>query len=168
MKYLGKLHYCLGVNIAQDDGNTFIEQSVYPKALLEKFGFENCKPVSTPVEANCTIERQLMTLSCLIMKNMSAVGSLLYLSTKTRPDRNFDVRNVAKYCSEPTTKHCSCIGYSDSDLAGDRNDRKSTSGYRFSLGSGLISWRTSKQSCVALSTAEAEYVALADAAEEAV
>ena len=61
-----------------------------------------------------------------------------------------------------------CVGYSDSGWAGDVKDRKSTSGYCFSVNGGLISWRSSKQSCVALSTAEAEYVALAGAAQEAI
>ena len=60
------------------------------------------------------------------------------------------------------------IGYSDADWAGDFEDQKSTSGYIFNLCRGVISWRSKKQSCVALSTAEAEYMALASAAQEAV
>ena len=60
------------------------------------------------------------------------------------------------------------VGYSDSDWAGDVKDRKSTSGHCFSANGGLISWRSSKHSCVALSTAEAEYMALAGAAQEAI
>lgn len=195
MKDLGELNYFLGVHIFQDAGKIFINQSVYAQALLKKFGLENSKHVSTPVEMNCVLEKALDESDLFSCETyQSAVGSLLYLSTKTRPDITFAVCNVAKYCSKPTTKHWSavkrifryirgtcdlgilydgqnsnsCIGYSDADWAGDRNDRKSTSGYCFSLGSGLISWRTNKQSCVALSTAEAEYVALAGAAQEAV
>ncbi|KAF2344435.1 Reverse transcriptase RNA-dependent DNA polymerase, partial [Trinorchestia longiramus] len=101
--------------------------------------------------------------------------------------------NVAKYCSEPLKNHwtgvkrlfrymkgtselgilysnCSdkCIGCSDADWAGDRSDRKSTSGYCFTLSNSVITWRSVKQSCAALSTAEAEYVALAGAAQEAI
>ena len=60
-----------------------------------------------------------------------------------------------------------CVGYSDADWAGDFTDRKSTSGYCFQLCGAAISWNSSKQSCVALSTAEAEYVALSSAAQEA-
>lgn len=120
---------------------------------------------------------------CSVVKFIkSAVGSLFYLSTRTRPDITFAVCNVAKFCTNPTRYHwsavqrifrylrgtcdlgivyfkqnsCSCFGHSDADWAGDKNDRKSTSGYCFTLSSGLISWRTNKQSCVALSTAEAE------------
>ena len=60
------------------------------------------------------------------------------------------------------------VGYSDADWAGDINDRKSTSGYIFQICGGAVSWRSKKQSCVALSTAEAEYMALASATQEAI
>ncbi|KAF2353263.1 Reverse transcriptase RNA-dependent DNA polymerase [Trinorchestia longiramus] len=56
----------------------------------------------------------------------------------------------------------------DADWAGDRSDRKSTSGYCFTSSNSVIIWRSVKQSCVALSTTEAEYVALAGAAQEAI
>ncbi len=56
----------------------------------------------------------------------------------------------------------------DADWAGDVGDRKSTSGYVFLLGGAAISWRSHKQTCVALSTAESEYIALSAAAQEAV
>ena len=124
----------------------------------------------------------------------SAVGSLLYLATKTRPDISFAVSNVARHCSRPTEKHWSavkrifrylcgtkdfgimyskqklfnCIGYSDADFAGDHNDRKSTSGYCFVISGSLVAWRTSKQTCVALSTAESELIALALCCQQSV
>ena len=60
------------------------------------------------------------------------------------------------------------VGYCDADWAGDHNDRKSTSGYVFQLSGAAVSWRSKKQSCVALSTAEAEYVALSSATQEAI
>ena len=56
--------------------------------------------------------------------------------------------------------------YSDADWAGDTSDRKSTSGYIFVLSGGPVSWSSKKKKCVALSTAEAEYVALSEAAQE--
>ena len=59
-------------------------------------------------------------------------------------------------------------GYSDSDWAGSIDDMKSTSGYVFSLGSGVFSWNSKKQDVVAQSSAEAEYVAAAGAANQAI
>ena len=164
--------------------------------MLEKFGFENSKPISTPVDVSISLEKAGDDFApCDVEKYQSAVGSLLYLSMRTRPDITFAVCNVAKFASKPTLSHWlavkrifrylkgttnfgimynrhngsdDCIGYSDADWAGDRNDRKSTSGYCFYVDNKLVSWRTSKQSCVALSTAEAEYVALSCASQEAV
>ena len=122
------------------------------------------------------------------------VGNLLYLSTKTRSDMAYAVSCVARFCTKPIKEHWTGVkrilrylkgtnkfgliyredtpvaitGYSDADWAGDVGDRKSTSGYVFLLGGAAISWKSSKQTCVALSTAEAEYVALAAAAQEAI
>ena len=122
----------------------------------------------------------------------SAVGSLLYLSVATRPDITYAVSNVARFCAKPTNQHWvavkrifrylkgtqqygllygksnsnNCVGFSDADWGGDLDDRKSTSGYMFQVGGTAISWRSKKQTCVALSTAEAEYIALASAAQE--
>lgn len=62
-----------------------------------------------------------------------------------------------------------CIGNSDADWAGDINDRKITSGYFvFLIGNSPVNWTSKKQSCVALSTAEAEYMSLSSAAQEAI
>ena len=120
---------------------------------------------------------------------------MLYPSTKTRPDIAFAVSSVTHFCAKPTKEHCTAavkrilrylkgtsnlgllyredtpaeiIGCSDADWAGDVGDRKSTSRYVFLLEGAAISWKSSKQTCVALSTAEAEYVALSGAVQEAV
>ena len=66
------------------------------------------------------------------------------------------------------TSSKACIGYADADFAGDLRDRKSTSGYCFVYGNAVISWRSTKQTCVALSTAESEYVALSTCTQEAI
>ena len=119
----------------------------------------------------------------------------MYLSGWTRPDIAFAVGNVARFCSNPMREHWTAkkriirylkgttsygleysrngddksilSGYSDADWAGDINDRKSTSVYLFMMSGAAKSWKSRKQTCVALSTAEAEYVALASAAQEA-
>ena len=60
------------------------------------------------------------------------------------------------------------VGFTDSDWAGSLDDRKSTSGYIFCLGSNVIAWSSKKQKTVALSLAEAEYIVAIDAAYEAI
>lgn len=61
-----------------------------------------------------------------------------------------------------------CTGYSDADWAGDTDDQKSTSGYSFQISEAAVSWRSKKQTCVALSTAEAKYMVLANVTQEAI
>uniref|UniRef100_A0A2N9GE28 Reverse transcriptase domain-containing protein n=1 Tax=Fagus sylvatica TaxID=28930 RepID=A0A2N9GE28_FAGSY len=123
----------------------------------------------------------------------SAIGSLMYAMLCTRPDICFAVGMVSRYQSNPgpahwravkrilrylrgTSDHALCYhggdlrltGYSDADWASDKDERKSTSGYAFILGGGAVSWCSKKQSCIALSTMESEYVACSAAVQEAV
>ncbi|XP_076029817.1 uncharacterized protein LOC143018343 [Oratosquilla oratoria] len=131
-------------------------------SVLNKFGFGDCKPVSTPCDVSSVLLKDYDESDLFdTTKYQSAVGSLLFLSTKTRPDISYAVCNVAKYCNKPYQQHWSavkrifrylkgtvivgllytnedvneCVGFADADWAGDRSDRKSTSGY---LGSGLV------------------------------
>jgi len=111
------------------------------------------------------------------------IGSLLYLTT-SRPDILFSVCMCAKFQSNPKESHfkagkrilkylkgtvnvglwyprgapLSLTGYSDSDFAGCKLDRKSTRGTCHLLGASLISWHSKNKACVSLSTAEAKYI----------
>ena len=123
----------------------------------------------------------------------SAVRSLIYAMLCTRPDICFAVGLVSRYQSNPGREHwkavkrilrylkgtmdyCLCyqgsnlrlIGYSDADWGGDLDQRKSTSGYTFLLNKGTISWSSKKQTCIALSTMEAEFIAYSAVVQEAV
>ena len=121
------------------------------------------------------------------------IGSLLYL-TISRPDIAFAVNLMARFMQKPYVEHLNAVkqilryvagikdlalkysklpsfvlfGYSNSDYGGDRDDRKSTSAYVFSIGSGAISWASKKQPTVSLSTIEVEYRAMSAAAQEAI
>ena len=195
VKDMGELHYFLGVKIIQDpkSGEVWIGQPAYTKSVLQKFGMENAKTVNTPVDTSMKLVKGMKDSESVDQGlYQSAVGSLLYLSGGTRPDITYAVSKVAKYCAEPTKQHWlavkrimqylkrtlnsgllysrdgskDCVGYSDADWGGEIDDRKSTSGYLFQIGGTAISWRSKKQTCVAVSTAEAEYMALASAAQE--
>ena len=122
-----------------------------------------------------------------------AIGKLMYLTMCTRPDLSFSVSLLSRFVSAPKEKHWRCVmtlfkyikstrdhiltypsqgtvkltGYSDSDHAGNLDDRKSTSGYVFMVGGCCVSWRSSKQQTVSISSTEAEYVALSTCAQEA-
>ncbi|KAG7564986.1 Integrase catalytic core [Arabidopsis suecica] len=119
----------------------------------------------------------------------SVVGSLNYVQTCTRPDISFAVGMLGRYQSNPGMDHWKAakkvlrylqgtkelmltyrrsdnlevIGYSDSDYAGCVDSRKSTFGYLFLLAGGAISWKSGKQSVIATSTMEAEFVACFEA-----
>ncbi|XP_070002703.1 secreted RxLR effector protein 161-like [Nicotiana sylvestris] len=123
----------------------------------------------------------------------SVVGSLMYAMMCTRPDICYVVGLVSRYQSNPGRDHWKAVkrifrylkgtadyslcysgndlylrGYTDADWAGDRNDRKSTSSYAFLLNGGAMSWKSKKQTCIALSTMEAEFVDCASTVQEAV
>ena len=121
----------------------------------------------------------------------SLVGGLQYLANGTRPDICHATNAVAAFVSDPSEKHLIAVkrilrylqhtpdlgiqftkgdskllGYGDADYAGDTETRKSTTGYVVTLANGPVVWNSKKQTCVALSTAESEYVACSATARE--
>ena len=197
MKDLGKLHHCLGITVEYDESKRclWLHQKPYISAMLEKFGLSQAKTVSTPANLNEKLKRDDGT-SKLVDPTLyqSMVGSLLYAAITTRPDISQAVGAASKYCSNPSEAHLTAVkrilrylketinlglkyeklesstlvGYSDADWAGDLDDRHSTSGNLFLLAGGPVSWLSKKQSTVTLSTAEAEYISLCGATQEAV
>ena len=193
VKDMGELQSFLGIQVKRDSDGLFISQPGYTMKVLEKFGMEKCNPVATPVNVSVKLQKDDGDEPVSKTLYQSAVGSLLYLSGWTRPDIAYAVSNVAKFASLPSKQHWIAVkhilryikgtlnhgikykkgdgmlvGYSDASWASDINDRKSVSGYVCTLSGAPISWRSKKQTTVALSTAEAEYIALAAAAQEVV
>ena len=169
MKDLGPLHHFLGVTVIQDQlsESIWIGQPMYTEKILHRFDMHNSKPVGSPVNPDVKLTACKNPDDVYNQKLYQAlVGSLLYLSTKTRPDIAFAVSSAARFCANPTKEHWTVVkrilhylhGFSDSDWAGDVGDRRSTSGYVFLLGGAAVSWKSTKQTTVALSTAEAEYI----------
>ncbi len=195
MKDMGELHYCLGVSIVQNKDSLVLHQKQYLLNLLRKYGLEDAKPVSTPSDVNVVLEKE-DGVSKPVDPTMyqSMVGSLLYAAIATRPDISQAVGVVSKFNSCPTESHVtavkrifrylkgsvdlgleykknpsdetSLLGYSDADFGRDRDTRRSITGNVFLMSGGAISWISKRQAVVALSTAEAEYIALSSAVQE--
>jgi hypothetical protein len=193
MKDLGLMHYFLGLEVWQSPERIFLNQGKYTVEILKRFDMLECKSMNTPMEAK--LKLLVDTSSDLIDATLyrQIIGSLMYL-TNTRPDICFAVNTLSQFLVEPRRVHLvaakhvmrylkgtmdyglsydgdhdfTLSGYTDADWAGSVADRKSTSGCCFSLGSAMISWQSRKQSSIALSTAEAEYIAACSASCEAI
>jgi len=193
MKDLGEIHYCLGLEIWREGGKTMITQSKYTREILERFNMSDSKAVSTPLQQNIQLSSVDETKEANGTLYRQLVGSLNYLTT-TRPDIAYSVSILSQFMAKPLESHwiaakkvlrylkgtvnfgimytddcdVELTGYSDSDWAGNPDDRKSTSGYAFNIGTGIVSWSSKKQPTVSLSSTEAEYKALCNATCEAV
>eukprot|EP00253_Pinus_taeda_P027782 PITA_27782 len=165
MTNLGLLHYCLGVEVWQTENNIFLSQSKYDRNLVDRFRMQDCKLATTPMEPGLKLSAQ--SSSPLVDETLSRqlVGSLIYL-TATRPDINFVVSYISRFMSTPKVDHWIATkrvlryvsgtpdygllyprssnptpsGYTDFDWAGSVDDLKCTTGYVFSLGSGVVTW----------------------------
>lgn len=173
----------LGFQVSRDkeNGTLFLHQSHYATKILEKFNMADCNPTSTPEEVKQTDTDGKELGPEYPFKEL--VGSLLYLTTCTRPDIAHAV-SMASRTSKPTTEHWmrlkrilrylkgtlnqgilfrwedspELVGYSDANYAMDEETRRSTTGYTVMYCGAPIAWRCQRQPIVTLSTAEAEYV----------
>ena len=195
MSDMGRLHHILGIKVIHGrNGEISLTQETYIKNLLKKFRLENMKIYATSSDVSVVLEKSSADDSAQLVNvtlYQSMVGSLMYCSLGSRPDIHYAVNAAARYCSEPNQHHLTAVkrifgylkgtsnmcltyqsgteplfGYSDSDFARDRDDRKSTTGYIFSLSNAAISWYSGKQKTVSVSTANAEYLALGAAVRE--
>ncbi|GJY37884.1 hypothetical protein Tco_0424248 [Tanacetum coccineum] len=174
-----------------EDG-IFFNQSKYIKEMLKKFGLEDSKPTKTPMSTEIKLTKDDEADSVDSSKYRGMIGSLLYL-TASRPDIMFSVCLCARFQENPKTTHLEAVKrifryirgtshlglwypkgtrietvvYADSDHAGDYIDRKSTSGICTFMGCCLTSWFAKKQTALAISTTEAEYVFAVKAFQQA-
>jgi hypothetical protein len=195
MSDLGLLHYYLGIEVKQLEKEISLSQKAYAGKVLEKAGMAGCNPCKTPMVTRLKLSKGSESPQVDAAKYRSLVGSLRYL-VHTRPDLAFAVGYVSRFMQEPHEEHMAAVkqilryvagtlnmglfycrekgekplltGFSDSDHAGDVDERKSTSGIIFFLGRAAISWQSVKQKVVANSSCEAEYIAAATAACQAI
>nr|GEV25861.1 putative ribonuclease H-like domain-containing protein [Tanacetum cinerariifolium] len=151
MSAMGELTFFLGLQVIQLPDGIFISQYKYVKDMLKKFDIESVRTATTPYEVPKHKSKDDPDDAVNVHLFRSMIGSLMYL-TASRPDIMFAV----SACFRHQLK-----AYSDSDYVGFHGDRKSTtSGCQF-LGIRLISWQCKKQTVIATSSTEAEYVAAA-------
>ena len=169
MKDMGKLHYCLGISIEQEEDEkcVWIHQKQYILSIIEKYGLTDAKTSPTPADLSVKLEKDDgFSKEVDPIAYQSMVGSLLYAAIATRPDISYAVGVVSKFNSKPTEAHLTAVkrivrylkgtvdmglryhksengillGYSDADWAGDMYDRHSTTGNLFLMAGGAISW----------------------------
>ncbi|HEY5744748.1 MAG TPA: reverse transcriptase domain-containing protein [Chryseolinea sp.] len=184
----------LGLQIEREGNCLRLHQAPYVRKILESFGFDNAKSVPTPMTDRPLCVNEGEVNDALKELYLRAIGSLMFLANRTRPDVEYPVNFLARFCQNPSPEHWNAVkrifrylggtidrgikykvnpsepfifGFSDSDYAGDLDTRKSTSGYLFVLGGGPVSWKSQLQRTVTLSSTEAEYAALTEAAREA-
>lgn len=196
IKDLGMVQDILGMSVERVGslGSIKVSQEKYVKDLLERFGMTECNTISVPMENNINIEtiKSETDRDEIVNKPYrELVGSLNHLANSTRPDIAFAANVLSRFnaCPKEThwkmakrvlrylkgtidysikyeDKNSPLLAYVDSDWAGDANDRKSCSGYVLKLAGGPINWKSKKQRSVALSTMEAEYMALSQVTKE--
>ncbi|GKD36491.1 putative ribonuclease H-like domain-containing protein [Tanacetum coccineum] len=143
------------VQVMQRDDGIFISQDKYVADILKKFDFVTMKTRSTPIETHKALLKDEEDENVDVYLYRSMIGSLMYL-TSSRPDIMFAV------CACTRDSPFDLEAFFDSDYAGASLDRKSTTGGCQFLGKRLILWQCKKQTIVANSTTEAEYVATAN------
>ncbi|GJR75287.1 retrovirus-related pol polyprotein from transposon TNT 1-94 [Tanacetum coccineum] len=185
MSMMGKISFFLGLQISQSPRGIFINQSKYALESLKKYGFDSCDPVDTPMVEKSKLDEDKEGKAVDPSHYRGMIGTLLYL-TASRPDLQFAICMCARYQAWPTEKHLNAVkrifrylkgtvhrglwypkdssialtAFADADHAGCQDTRRSTSGSMQLLGDRLVSWSSKRQKSAAISSTEAEYIAL--------
>ncbi|GJR31433.1 putative ribonuclease H-like domain-containing protein [Tanacetum coccineum] len=161
MSSMGELTFFLGLQVKQKEDGIFISQDKYVAEILKKFDFVSVKTASTPIKTQKPLVKDEEASDVDVHLYRSMIGSLSYLMLL---GLNIILQSVLSRFQSvlPRVSSFDLEAYSDSDYAGANLDRKSTTGGCQFLGRRLISWQCKKQTIVATSTTEAEYVAAAN------
>nr|GEY56456.1 putative ribonuclease H-like domain-containing protein [Tanacetum cinerariifolium] len=186
MSSIRELTFFLGLQVKQKKDGIFISHDKYLAKILRKFGLTEGKSASTPIDTEKPLLKDPDGEDVDVHTYRSMISSLMYL-TSSRPDIMFTVCACVRFQVTPKASYLyavkrifryhkgkpnmglwypkdspfDLVAYSDSDYAGASLDRKSTTGGCQFLGYRLISWQCKKQTVVATSSTEAEYVAAA-------
>nr|GEV33385.1 zinc finger, CCHC-type [Tanacetum cinerariifolium] len=154
---MGEADVILGIKIKHESNGLAISRSHYIEKVMKKLNYSDCTPVSTPLD---TYEKLMPNKGPSVSQHSRVIGCLMYAMTCIKPDIAFDVGKLSSYPSV-------LEGYTDASLISNSEDNSSTSGWVFLLGGGVISWASKKQTCIAGSTMEYKFMALAAAGKEA-
>jgi len=182
----------VGLELSREENIIKLKQEEYTKKILKQYGMDKAKSVKIgkiPILKN----ENRNTPKKEDYKYREIIGSLLYLSIKTRPDISFsvgfsskyienysqeninDVKHILKYLNgsinqgiyyKSNAKTNGLQAYCDADFAGDQETRRSTTGYIIYYGGEAVSWCSRRQPIIALSSTEAEYIAAAECCKE--
>ena len=192
MKDMGEADVILGIRIIKNNDGLILTQSHYIEKVLKRFEHFDSTPVSTPYDSSVKLIRN-EGRAVAQLEYASAIGCLMYAMTCTRPDIAFAVGKLSRFTSCPSTEHWGAVhrvfkylkktinygihykgyptvleGFTDASWITDqRDDHASTSGWIFTLGGGVISWASKKQTCISDSTMASEFIALAAGGKEA-
>ena len=194
MKDLGELKYFLGIQVHRDRERKIIHisQSGYNRTILERYGMQNSKLANTPLPSSSRLTKATAT-DTLVDQNkyQSMVGSLMYAMLTTRPDLAQTIQQISQFSQKPTRNHEKAVKHalrylngtinqgityngnlgmrlefwSDANWGG-REGRESVSGFVATLAGGAVTYSSKKQSSIALSSTESEYMALLHALKE--
>ena len=196
MEDMGEISFLLGLQITRDRAKRQITvgQQKYVNDMINKFNLKDMRSSHVPMDPNLHLTTDGVNAlnPASIREYQSIIGTLMYLMLGTRPDLAYSVSRLSQFLAAPTTAHMTAakrvcayahttanvslvfgdggeelVAYSDADYARCTDTRRSTSGYVFVLNGAAISWKSQRQKSTALSTAEAEYIALAECAKEA-
>ncbi|GJT80142.1 putative ribonuclease H-like domain-containing protein [Tanacetum coccineum] len=185
MSMMGKISFFLGLQIFQNPRGIFINQSKYALESLKKYGFDSCDPMDTPMVEKSKLDEDKEGKAVDPSHYRGMIDTLIYL-TANRPDLQFAICMCARYQARPTKKHLhavkrifrylkgtinrglwypkdssiALIAFADADHAGCQDTRRSTSGSMQFLGDRLVSWSSKRQKSAAISSTEAEYIAM--------
>jgi hypothetical protein len=191
MKDLGEVDVILNIKLIKEESGITLSQSRYVDKVLSRFGYMDNKPSPTPYDPSVTLGKKKNDTKDQL-RYSQIVGSLMYLSSATRPDISFAVSKLSRYMSNQGDYHWHALervlrylkgtmsygihysghptvleGYSDANWISDIDQVYTTSGYVFTLGSDTVSWRFCKQTILTKSTMEAELTALDTTSAEA-
>ena len=194
----GSIKSFLGINITRNWSQHLIalDQGAYIDRLVAEYEFINAHIASTLLEKSLPLLAVVLDEKiCNLEYYQRLTGSLNHLAIFTRPDITFAASKLSQFNSDPIAKYLTTtlhvvrylkgtrnlaiiykrqehkltiLGHSDSDWAADLNDRKSCTGYCFIINGGPATWNSHKQTTIAHSSTDAEYMTISDTSREAI